>query len=47
MLELLDSGETGVRAAFYGHDWPSTREALAPALDVLIDEFNAELNSME
>ena len=47
MLELLDSGETGVRAAFYGHDWPSTREALAPALDVLIDEFNAELDSME
>ncbi|MBQ5316558.1 MAG: extracellular solute-binding protein [Oscillospiraceae bacterium] len=44
MYDLLDSGETGIRAAFYGHDWPSVREGLAPAVDILVDEFNKALD---
>lgn len=47
LYNMLDSGEYGIRAAFYGHDWPSVRESLASACDIMIDEFNASLDSME
>lgn len=47
MYNMLDSGEYGIRAAFYGHDWPSVRESLAEAVTVLIDEFNQSLDAME
>ena len=46
MYNMLDSGEYGIRAAFYGHDWPSVREALAEAVNVMIDEFNASLSAV-
>ncbi len=47
MYNMLDSGEYGIRASFYGHDWPSVREALAPAVDVMIEEFNASLDEVQ
>ncbi len=47
MYNILDSGEYGIRAAFYGHDWPSVRDSLADAVNVLIDEFNESLDSVE
>ena len=43
----MHSGEYGIRAAFYGHDWPSVRDSLADAVNVLIDEFNESLDSVE
>ncbi len=47
LMNILDSGDQGIRAPFYGHDWPTVREALAPAADLLIEEFNASLDAME
>ena len=47
MYNMLDSGEYGIRAAFYGLDWPSVRESLAPAVDVMIEEFNASLDDVQ
>ncbi len=47
LYNILDSGETGIRAAFYGHDWPSVRESLSEAADVMIEEFNASLEAVE
>lgn len=44
---IIDSGDQGIRAPFYGTDWATVREALAPACDVLIDEFNTSLDQME
>lgn len=46
LYNILDSGEYGIRAAFYGNDWPSVRESLTEAVDVLIDEFNASLENV-
>ncbi|MGN0603400.1 MAG: ABC transporter substrate-binding protein [Oscillospiraceae bacterium] len=43
---LVDSGQTGVRAAFQGGDWATVREALSVAADILIDEFNSKLEAM-
>lgn len=47
MYDLLDSGEYGIRAAFYGHDWPSVRESLADAVTLMTDEFNVSLDAVE
>lgn len=44
---LVDSGQTGVRAAFQGGDWATVRESLDMAAQIYIDEFNAELEAME
>lgn len=43
---ILDSGETGIRAAFYGLDWPSTRDGITDAVEVLIEEFNASMENV-
>ena len=43
---LVDSGETGVRAAFQGGDWATVRESLDVAAQIYIDEFNKELEAM-
>ena len=47
LSEILDNGEVGLRAAFYGHDWPSSREEIAATVDMLITEFNDSLNSID
>ncbi len=47
MYNILDSGEYGIRAAFYGHDWSSVRDALSDAVGMLTDEFNESLDSVE
>lgn len=47
MYNILDSGEYGIRAAFYGHDWPSVRESLGEAIDVLTEEFNESLAAVQ
>ena len=44
---LVDSGQTGVRAAFQGGDWATVRESLDMAAQIYIDEFNKELDAME
>lgn len=46
MYDILDSGEYGIRAAFYGHDWPSVRDALSDAVGMLTDEFNESLDNV-
>ncbi|MCD7730410.1 MAG: extracellular solute-binding protein [Oscillospiraceae bacterium] len=46
MYNLIDSGETGIRAAFYGGDWATVRESLSDAVQIYIDEFNAEVEAM-
>lgn len=43
---LVDSGQTGVRAAFQGGDWASVRESLDIAAKTYIDEFNTQLEAM-
>ncbi|MGN0642032.1 MAG: ABC transporter substrate-binding protein [Huintestinicola sp.] len=47
LYNIIDGGETGIRAPFYGHDWPSVREALVDAAEVLIDDFNASLANVQ
>ena len=47
LYNILDSGEYGIRAPFYGLDWPSVRESLADAAKVLIDEFNTSMDNFE
>ena len=47
MYNMLDSGETGIRAAFYGNDWPTVREQLAGAVQVYIDQFNSDVQNMK
>lgn len=44
LSSILDSGEFGIRATFYGYEWSTVRDTLADAADVMIDEFNASLN---
>lgn len=46
MYNLIDGSEYGIRAAFYGGDWPSVREALADAVQVYVDQFNDEVANM-
>lgn len=46
LVSLVDSGQTGVRAAFQGGDWATVRESLDIAAREYIDEFNAELAAM-
>lgn len=46
MYNLIDSGETGIRAAFYGLDWPTVRDTLVDAVQIYIDEFNKEVEAM-
>ncbi|MBQ8569853.1 MAG: extracellular solute-binding protein [Oscillospiraceae bacterium] len=47
MYNLLDGSEMGIRAAFYGHDWPSVRDSLVEAVAYMVDEFNATLQNPE
>ncbi|MGN0666400.1 MAG: ABC transporter substrate-binding protein [Huintestinicola sp.] len=47
MNSIIDSGETGIRAPFYGSDWPSVRDSLVDAMDALIADFNESLAAME
>lgn len=46
MYDIIDSGEFGIRAAFYGHEWATVRDTLVPAVEVYIDEFNAQVEAM-
>lgn len=46
MYNLIDSGETGIRAAFYGLEWATVRDTLVDAVQVYIDEFNKEVEAM-
>ncbi len=46
MYNLIDSSDTGIRAAFYGGDWATVREVLKDAVQIYIDEFNAEVEAM-
>lgn len=46
MYNLIDSGETGIRAAFYGLDWATVRDTLVDAVQIYIDEFNKEVEAM-
>lgn len=43
LYDMLDSGDYGLRAAFYGNDWTTVREDLNLAVNMLIDEFNSQL----
>lgn len=45
MYNLIDSGEFGIRASFYGYDWPSIRDSLVDAVSVMVDEFNNQLEN--
>lgn len=45
LTDILDSGEYGIRAPFYGYEWSTIRNSLADAADVMIDEFNASIQS--
>ncbi|MGN1416529.1 MAG: ABC transporter substrate-binding protein [Oscillospiraceae bacterium] len=47
MYNIVDSGETGIRASFYGYDWATVRDSLVGAVDIMIDEFNSTLQSGE
>ncbi len=46
MYSLLDSGEYGIRASFYGIEWPTVRDSLAEAIDEMIAEFNQQVEDM-
>lgn len=46
LYNLLDSGETGIRAAFYGNDWATVRESILDAVDLYINEFNSSMDSV-
>jgi hypothetical protein len=46
MQLTTDGGETvGIRAAFHGTDWATTREATADAVIMLVDEVNTALQA--
>lgn len=45
LYSLLDSGETGIRAAFAGLDWATVRESLIDATEIYINEFNAQADA--
>lgn len=45
LSSILDSGEFGIRAPFYGYEWSTVRDTLADSVDVLIEEFNSSLKS--
>ncbi|MDE5859561.1 MAG: extracellular solute-binding protein, partial [Oscillospiraceae bacterium] len=45
LYNLIDSGETGIRAAFAGLDWATVRESLVDATDIYIEEFNAQADA--
>ena len=47
LYDIIDSGEFGIRAAFYGHEWATVRDALVPAVEIYVDEFNAQIEAME
>lgn len=44
---MLDNGEIGIRAPFYGNEWSTIRDSLADAADIYIEEFNASLAAVE
>lgn len=44
LADMLDSGDYGIRASFYGTEWATVRESLADAADKLINEFNNSLD---
>ncbi len=37
--------EVGIRAAFHGTDWATTRESIADTIIMLVDEVNTELQA--
>ncbi|MCM1330517.1 MAG: extracellular solute-binding protein [Ruminococcus sp.] len=45
LSSMLDSGDQGIRAPFYGTEWATVRESLADATDTYIEEFNASLEA--
>ncbi|MBR4224030.1 MAG: hypothetical protein IKR73_04410, partial [Oscillospiraceae bacterium] len=47
LYDILDNGEVGLRSAFYGHDWPSSRDEIADTVDMLIGEFNESLDNID
>ena len=46
LYNLLDSGETGIRAAFYGGDWIAVRESISDAVDLYVEEFNSQMDAL-
>lgn len=47
MMSILDSGDAGVRAPFYGVDWASIRDSLSDVVDLGVEEFNNSLATAE
>ncbi len=45
LSSILDSGEYGIRAPFYGLEWATVRDSLTETVDVLVDEFNASVEA--
>ena len=43
LYDILDSGDYGIRAAFYGVEWSTVRDELNNVVNVYIDEFNSQL----
>lgn len=46
LFDMLDSGEYGIRAAFEGHEWATTRESLLDVVEIYINEFNEQIDAM-
>ncbi|MGN1089671.1 MAG: carbohydrate ABC transporter substrate-binding protein [Huintestinicola sp.] len=46
LYNILDSGDAGIRAPFYGTEWATVRDSLAEVVDVLGEEFNASLDAV-
>ena len=47
LYNLIDSGETGIRAPFYGLDWATVRDSLVSAAEIYIEEFNAQVEAAQ
>ncbi len=47
LYSLLDSGEYGIRASFYGIEWATVRDSLSEAVDELVAEFNNSLAEVQ
>ena len=46
MYNIIDNGEIGIRAAFYGTEWATVRDTLVESVQTYIDEFNNEVKAM-
>ena len=46
LYNILDSGQTGIRAAFEGNDWATVRESITDAVELYVDEFNSSMDQL-